>query len=554
MDVSGGAGAMSGRRLTEVASIAVSGALICVLLVLGLAGTAQAADRNVRLTLQPSASACTAWDQMDCSYLEVRNGNAPAPDPSTDPEPTFLNMANMPGPVVVDGSVADDGTLTIRQESVHFPSYPTSLENALVGTVAIGIQISASADWTGTYDDTTGEMNLTAPLGLTFKLNCDPVANALCGGIFGAEGNMGTWEVTPKGPVDPLTTGSLTGLAPPVAYGPAWLGPIAEQGTAFDATTGVGTLINNDLEIENLTAADCIDMSSPACSNAGIGNLIAPSLNDALGTVYDPATPANDRDSVPGAIDLSLTFAMSEPPILSASPDALTFPGMNDDGSQPLGTSSAAVATTVTALDAGDIEVRALYTDGGDDSDFAVTNARGCRPEIESGGNCQVHLRFNPSATGERSSTLYASIVSPVSGEAQQVQLATLSGTGGILPKGDRGPAGPLVQVNSKTFIRLRTSARAAGTVASRGARISLGTPNAVRVRIGKHRFRIRVNAANHVNPGKRVRINVRGTRNAVRALRRLPRSARNPTLKIPIRVSSANGRTIYRAVRTRLR
>lgn len=534
--------------------LAAAGTLISILFVLGLAGTASAAGHIARLTVTPSTAACTAWDQMDCSYLEVRNGNAPAPDPLTDPEPTFLNMANLPGPVVIDAFVEDDGTVTVNRGSVNFPSYPTSLENGLVGTVSIEIQISASADWTGTYDDTTGEMSLTAPLGLTFKLNCDPVANALCGAIFGAEGNMGTWKVTPKGPVDPLTTGSLTGPTPPVSYGPAWLGPLAEQGTPFDSITGIGTLINNNLEIENLKADACIDTTSVACTNPGVGNLIAPSLNGALGTVYDPATPANDRDSVPGAIDMSLTFEMTEPPIMTADPGSLTFDGMNANGSQPLGTSSAPVSTTVTALDAGDIEVRALYTDGGDDSDFAVTDAKSCRPEIESGGSCQVHLRFNPSATGDRSSTLFASIVNPVSGETEQVQLATLEGTGGRLPKGDRGPAGPLVQVNSKTFIRLRTSARVAGTVASRGARVNLGTPNGVRVRIGRHAFRIRVNAPNRVNAGKRVRIKVRGTRNAVRALRRLPRSANNPTLKIPIRVSSNHGRTIKRTVRTRLR
>lgn len=565
MYASDDAGERPAARLARGAVMIITGALISVLVVLGLAGTAQAADRNVRLTLQPSDSACTPWDQMDCSYLEVRDGNSPAPDPDdpTATPPTFLNMADLPGPVTIDASIADDGTVTVQPDSVKFPPYPTSLSNDLVGDVAIQIQISAADTWAGTFDETTGEMSLTAPLGLTFKLNCEPT-NGLCGAIFGPEGNMGTWEVTPKGPVDSLTTGTLDAPAPPAAYGPEWVGPDAEQGTPFDPDTGIGTLINNDLEISNLTAENCIDDTSVACSNPGIGNLIAPSLNGALGTVYDPADPENDRDSVPGAIDMQLTFAMSEPPLIESDPTALAFPGMNEDGSQPLGTSSAAVATTLAALDAGDITVRSIYTDGGDANDFNVTNARGCLPEIESGGTCKVNLRFNPSATGNRASTLYASIVSPVSGSVERIELATLSGVGGIFPKGEKGDkgdpgspgaAGPLVEIHSKTFVRLRTSQRTAATVASRGARVSLKTPKRIAVRIGKRKYKVAVKAPGRVNAGKKAKIRIRGTRGAVKALKRIRRhKGKKPTVKIRIRVASQDGRTLTRKIGLKLR
>lgn len=552
-------------RVTSRAMMIIAGTLISVFVVLGLAGTAQAADRNVRLTLQPADSACTPWDQMDCSYLEVRDGNSPAPDPD-DPnvtEPTFLNLAGLPGPVTVDASIADDGTVTVRPDSVKFPPYPTTLSNDLVGDIAIQIQISAADSWTGTFDDATGEMSLVAPLSLTFKLNCSPTI-VLCAGIFGPDGNMGTWAVTPKGPVDPLTTGALPAPTPPAGYGPEWVGPDAEQGAPFDPDAGIGTLINNDLEITNLTPENCIDETSAACTNPGIGNLIAPSLNEALGTVYDPGNPANDRDSVRGAIDMQLTFVMSEPPLIESDPTALAFPGMNEDGSQPLGTSSAAMATTLTALDAGDITVRSIYTDGGDANDFNVTNARGCLPEIESGGTCNVNLRFNPSATGNRSSTLYASIVSPVSGNVEQIELATLSGVGGILPKGEKGDkgdpgspgaAGPLGEIHSKTFVRLRTSQRTAATVASRGARVSLKTPKSVAVRIGKRKYSVAVKAPGHVDAGKKAKIRIRGTRGAVKALKRIrQRNGKKPTMRIQIRVASANGRTLTRKIGLKLR
>lgn len=539
------------KKLLAVAAFAMAALFV------GMTGTSLAADQSVRLTLQPSADTCTAWDQMDCSYLEVRNGNAAAPDPITDPEPTFLNMANLPGPVTVDASVSDTGEVTIPEDSVSFPAYPTSLENGLVGTVSIGIQIKASADWTGTYDDVTGEMELEAPLGLTFKLNCDPVANPTCGAVFGAEGNMGTWAVTPKGPVSPLTTGSLTAPTPPVSYGPAWLGPDAEQGSPFDAN-GVGTLINNDLEIENLTPSDCIDMTSLACSNPAVGGLIAPSLNGALGTVYDSAVPANDRDSVPGAIDMSLTFQISEPPILESDPSALTFAGLNDDGSQPLGTSSPAQSTTLTALDAGDVNVRSIYTDGGNDDDFIVTNARGCAPVIESGGDCQVRLRFNPSATGARSSTLYASIVNPVTTNIEQIQLATLSGEGGTLPqgptgptgndgptgpdgpkgpRGPKGPAGALVAISTNSSVALKTRAKKFATVSSRGGAVRLKTPKRAVIRIKRKKYTVRIAAPKRIGKNKRGAIKVRGSRAAVKALR----GRATARLKVKVTVTSGN-------------
>lgn len=559
-------------RLAKFFALAI---VMMAAMLVGMAGTSNADEKIVRMTLQPSADECTAWDQMNCSYLEVRNGNGPAPDPAVDAAPTFLNMAlmpDMPGSVTIDAAVSDTGAVTIQPDSVRFPVFPTSLENALVGTVSIGIQISASDVWTGTYDEATGAMDLDAALGLTFKLNCDAVANALCGGIFGPEGNMGTWEVTPKGPAH-LTTGNMPVTAPPAAYGPDWLGPDATDGVPFDATTAVGTLINNDLEIQNLKAEDCIDPSSVACSNAAIGGLIAPSLNGALGTVYDPATPANDKDSVKGAIDMALTFELSEPPILESNPTELTFEGMNDDGSQPLGTSSRAQATTLSALDAGDIDVYQYYTDGGNADDFRITNSKRCDHLIESGSSCNIRLRFNPEETGARGTTLYASIFNPVTQNVEQIQLATLSGEGGVLPKGekgekgekgdqgdkgdkgnkgDRGPrgeAGPLVSLRSHNAIGLRTSARRFARIKARGSAVKLKVKRKVAVRIKGKKFKVRIIAPRKVGKNKKANIKVKGTRGAVKALKGRTKA----NLKLKVKMSANNGRTQKQTLRVTL-
>ncbi|OJU95500.1 MAG: hypothetical protein BGO23_06610 [Solirubrobacterales bacterium 67-14] len=518
------------------------------MLLTAMAGTSNAADRVVRLTLQPSASECTAWDQMDCSYLELRNGNAAAPDPEVGPAPTFLNMAILPGAVTVDAVISDDGDVTIPANSVRFPAFSTSTENGLVGTVTIRIQIGSGGNWTGTYDEETGAMDLDAPFGLTFRLNCDAVANTTCAGLFGPEGNMGTWQVLPKNVTTPLTTGSLTAPTPPVEYGPEWLGPDAENGTPFDEN-GLGTLINNNLEIKNVTPDDCIDPSSTACNNAFVAGLIAPSVNSAIGTVYDSTTPANDRDSVPGAIDMRLTFQMSEPPILTADPSAVEFDGMNGDGSQPLGTSSAAKTVTLDALDAGDIPVNAIYTDGGQDDDFLITNAKGCSPTIESGGSCAVRVRFNPSATGARASTLYASIVNPVTSESQVVQLATLSGTGGELPQGPTGPTGAdgpqgpkgkngaLVAISSASAVKLSTKAKKIATISTRGGAVQVKAPKKATIKVKGKKYKVQIKSPKKIGKNSKGQIKVKGSKGAVKALR----GRASASLKLKVKVTAGN-------------
>ena len=61
-------------------------------------GLAAAADRDVRLTADPSADACTAFEPLDCSYFMARNGLQPPPDPTVPGAvaPTFINLAACP--------------------------------------------------------------------------------------------------------------------------------------------------------------------------------------------------------------------------------------------------------------------------------------------------------------------------------------------------------------------------------------------------------------------------------------------------------------------------
>lgn len=453
-------------------------------------GAAVAADRAVRLTADPSRAACTAFEPLDCSYLMARNGLQPAPNPEAPDavEPTFINLANLPGDVTIDAVIHDDGTVSVAEGDVTFPAVDTVRPNPLVGDVTVNAQIVQSGAWTGTFDEATGAMSLTAPLSLQFKLSCVPTAG-LCGGLTGNTGNLGTWAVATK-KAAALTTGHAAALAPPAAYGPDWVPPVAEDGSPLDAATGALTLVDNTLELEHLEPSDCIDPTSAICTNPALGGVVVVELNNAIGAVWGgAATPENSRDTVPGAIDMSMAFVM-EDALIKGTPSVVDF------GSQPLGTSSAARGVDISAFGDTDVELLSLFTSGGDDADFWIAND-GCRGTVATDAACTVQVRFNPSDSGNRATGLFAEVRDPQdAARIRTLQIAALSGVGGQLPQGPAGPAGnagpqgpagnaapqgPIAQGSGdataarpsirRAKARLRLSSRGTATVARSGAR-----------------------------------------------------------------------------------
>ena len=522
-------------------------------------GVAAAADRAVRLTADPSAEACTAFDPLDCSYLMARNGLQAAPDPEAPDavEPTFFNLATLPGEVTIDAVIHDDGTVTVAEGDVTFPGTDTVRPNALVGDVRVKAKIVQTGAWTGTFEEATGAMSLTAPLSLLFKLTCVP-ANGLCGALTG-NGNLGTWAVTTK-KAAALTTGHAAALAPPAAYGPDWVPSVAEDGSPLDAATSALTLVDNTLELEHLEPSDCIDPTSAICTNAGLGGVVVVELNNAIGATWGgAAAPENSRDTVPGAIDMRMAFVM-EDALIKGTPSVVDF------GSQPLGTSSAARGVDVSAFGDTDVELLSLYTSGGDDADFWIAND-GCRGTVATDAACSVKLRFNPSESGNRATALYARVKDPQDPDKiRTLQIAALSGRGGELPqgpagaKGDTGPQGPIGQGSAPATppsirrgkSRLRLSSRGTATVAT--IRCPQGScrvrSRSARLMIGTRAYKIRVTGSRTIAAGKSAAVRVSVGKRVRRALRR--RSTGALTVKLAIR--SSNGASVSRTITVRLR
>jgi hypothetical protein len=545
-----------GRRApTLTAAIAV---LACA-----APGVAAAADRAVTLTADPSAAACTAFEPLDCSYFAARNGLLPAPDPeAADPvEPTFINLASLPGDVTIDAVIHDDGSITVPPGDVTFPGVDTVRPNALVGDVTVNAQIVQTGAWTGTMDDATGAMSLTAPLSLKFELDCVP-ANGLCGALTANTGNLGTWAVRPKNAAA-LTTGHAAALTPPAAYGADWVPPVAEDGVPLDAVTGALTLVDNKLELEHLDPTDCVDPTSAICNNAGLGGIVVGELNNAIGASWGgAATPENSKDTVPGAIDMRMAFVM-EDALIKATPSALDF------GSQPLGTASTARSVDISALGDDDVEVLSFYTAGGDDADFWVAND-GCRGTVATDATCAVKVRFNPSDSGNRATSLYARVREPDDpAKLRTLQIAALSGQGGALPqgtagpKGDAGPQGPKgdqgpahATPDIPSIRRLKSSMKLSSKGTATVATITCpeGTCRAnsrsARLKIGKKTYKVAITGSRTIAKGKSASVRISVRKSVRKALSRRGKGA----LTVKLVVSSSNGGELARTITVQLR
>lgn len=513
----------AGRRGLELVGCIVAAILVAVALI---PERADAAERTVRLELEPSAAECTAFAPLDCSYLLARNGNQPAPDASEPDasEPTFLNMAEASGPSTVDAVVADDGTVTVPDGDVTPPALATTLPNDLVDEIALEIRFEQTAAWTGTYNEASGDLDLTTPMTLSVRATCDPVAPTLCAAVWGPQGNMGTWRARVVNPFK-FTTGQLDVPPPPTSYGPAWVPTLAQEGSPVDAATGSLTLAGTGLVLHALEPGDCVDPDSVSCTNPAIAALLTPDLNAVIGAINEEETPVA---TIPGAIDARLTFKLAEP--LSAQPRVLDF------GEQPLATSGAAQAVSLTAPHGEVVPVHWIDVDGGAEDDFVLRSR--CE-SIDADSPCEVETRFVPSETGPRATELRARITNPFSGARETIKLADLSGLGA--PKPPRPPA-PVIAVGHSAKVGSGGRAKVARL------RCPDGQCEVKRTRaklwIGGRKERIKLRTPARVRKGKPARARVVLS---PRAHRRLKRSGSGVAIARIVIVSSNGERTTKR-------
>jgi hypothetical protein len=160
-------------------------------------------------------------------------------------------------------------------------------------------------------------------------------------------------------------------------------------------------------------------------------------------------------------------------------------------GTQPLGVFGTARTLTVTNGGHGDLDLGTARVTGAAADDFLIGSDGCSHTTLPVGGTCTLHLRFGPSATGARRATLQLPGVT-----------VSLSGTGGPLPHGPRGPArprGPAGQVRLVTCrvvkkrrhcktsvvhgtVMFTIARKAKATLTRRGVRYATGTVRGARV------------------------------------------------------------------------
>ena len=141
--------------------------------------------------------------------------------------------------------------------------------------------------------------------------------------------------------------------------------------------TGVTSTSVNVVSATSLTATLMID----AAAAAGARNLavFTPNGNSGVGPVqFTVLLPAN--------------------PLVSLSTSSLAF------AIQPVGTTSAPQAVTLTNIGGLGLTITSITLTGTNVSDFSQTNT--CGSAVVSGANCQINLTFAPSAMGTRTTTL----------------------------------------------------------------------------------------------------------------------------------------------------
>jgi hypothetical protein len=228
-----------------------------------------------------------------------------------------------------------------------------------------------------------------------------------------------------------------------------------------------------------------------------------------------------DQGFITGAGD-PLGVAVDGGPAGSASASAASLAF----GTQPLGTYGAARPMTITNAGHGNLAIDAARLASGDVDDFLISFDTCSQSTLTIGATCAVHVRFGPSASGERQAVLELTSNDPASPLRIHLQ-----GSAGQLPQGPTGPTGSRGPVGPAD--------RAAAPVADREFLLAAFAANGYRV-VGGSRLRLRY----FNNLAAQITIELRRDYRVVKRKRRT--AARGPNA-IALRIPRARGRYLVR-------
>jgi hypothetical protein len=168
-------------------------------------------------------------------------------------------------------------------------------------------------------------------------------------------------------------------------------------------------------------------------AGASVASFAAQTTFDTGPNPYAVVASDVNRDGRPDALVTDGTAELLSV-LLNTTAAPLAAPGSVSFGTQPLEALSPPQTVTVTNWAPKPIGVSAALT--GQPDDLLITS-NGCASSVPANGSCEIHVRFAPSAAGDRAATL------TVTGASWQPPLTVaLTGTGGSLPQGPAGAQG----------------------------------------------------------------------------------------------------------------
>ncbi len=319
-------------------------------------------------------------------------------------------------------------SLSFGSQQVNTTSAPqtVTLTNNSSSTLTIS-SVSTSGDFAQT--NTCGT-SLPAGSNCTISVTFTPT---------GTGTRTGTLTISDSDPSSPRTV-SLSGvgtnattvnlLPSSLSFGNQLVNTTSGAQAVTLTNTGASPLTITSIGITGANSGDFAQTNTCPLSPSTLAPNASCTINvtftpTATGTRTASLSVSDDGVGSPQTASLSGTGTA---PAASLSPTSLSF------GNQPVNTTSAPQAVTLTNTGSATLNIASISITGTNSTDFAQIN--NCPASLGVGANCSINVTFTPTATGTRTASL--SVSDDATGSPQTV---SLTGTGISTPAVSLSPA-----------------------------------------------------------------------------------------------------------------
>ena len=325
------------------------------------------------------------------------------------------NAAGSPQAVGLTGTGVSAAAATLSPSSLNFGNQTVGTTS---GAQSITLSNSGGTAFSLTSIAASGDFAQTNNCGSTLSAGASCTINVtFTPAVSGTR--SGTLTVTDSAPGSPQTA-SLTGTGQSPAA--ASLSPsslsFGAQAVGTTSAARAMTLSNTGGTAFSLTS---IVASGDFAQGNNCGSTLAAGASCTINVTFKPSVSGTRSgtltvtDNAAGSPQTASLTGTGTMPAASLSPSSLSF------GNQPVATTSAALAVTLSNTGSAVLSITSIAASG----DFAQSN--NCGSAVAAGASCTVNVTFTPTVSGARSGSL--TVTDNASGSPQSV---SLTGTGTV--------------------------------------------------------------------------------------------------------------------------